>query len=287
MSTIVLAYSSGAASATTLEWLARARRAPVVTVTLDVGQGADLAAVRARALSGGAIRAHAVDARDELARDFLLPSIPAMPGVGRGPSIESVTLPLIARKLVEIARIEGAHTVAHGSAGTGIDERIRAIDPAMNIVAPLRDAPAGAPLDSAAALHLPCRIEQNLWGRMVSWQEGEGVPREARPALASSERAQLDIRFERGIPVALNDVEMPPVDLLESLSLIAGRHAIGRREVQRGGRRVVYDAPAAAVLQAARTVLGDQNGIVRLAVLNSLCTVLAPHDAESEMVTRA
>ena len=71
--------------------------------------------------------------------------------------------------------------------------------------------------------------------------------------------AVVDIRFEGGVPVSVNGVPMPPAELIESLSLIAGQHGVGRVESTRNGRTVVYDAPAAAVLHAARAALGEPN----------------------------
>ena len=120
MNTIVLAYSGGFASSNAIHWLMEKYPADVVTVTLDVGQGDDLAAVRARALSCGAVRAHAIDAREELVREFLLPSLVRGP-LSEGPGIAEFTRPLIARKLLEVARIEGASIVAHASLDESLD----------------------------------------------------------------------------------------------------------------------------------------------------------------------
>ena len=83
-----------------------------------------------------------------------------------------------------------------------------------------------------------------------------------------------------GVPVAINDVPMPPVELLESLALIAGRHGVGRFETAPHGRTILYDAPAAAVLHAARAALGGQAGVVQLAVVDGRCAVLDPDNTE-------
>ena len=105
MSTIVLAYSGGFISSNAVHWLTETHAADVVTVTLDVGQGDDLGAIRARALSCGAVRAHAIDARDELVREFLLPSLVRGP-LSEGPGIAEFTRPLIARKLLGEFRVD-------------------------------------------------------------------------------------------------------------------------------------------------------------------------------------
>jgi argininosuccinate synthase len=89
-----------------------------------------------------------------------------------------------------------------------------------------------------------------------------------------NEAAQINIQFESGVPVSVNDVPMPPVELVESLALIAGRHGVGRLESTSNGRTVVYDAPAAMVLHTARAALGDRSGVVCLSVLNGGCTVV-------------
>ena len=287
MNTIVLACSGGFASSVAIHWLAETLGAEVVTVTLDVGQGENLGAIRARALSCGAVRAHAIDARDELVREFLLPSLGRGP-LDEGPLIGEFTRPLIARKLLEVARIEGTPVVAHASRDESVDAAIRALDPRLTVVAAAREWQMDdQQLDAYArargiAPRRPsdpdCLIEESLWGRMISFYDVHGRPEGtlrqvvARPA----ESAHVAIRFEAGVPVSINDVPMPPVELIESLAIIAGRHGVGRLESSRNGRTVVYDAPAAMVLHTARAALADRTGVVHLSVLNGGCTVLNP-----------
>ncbi len=114
---------------------------------------------------------------------------------------------------------------------------------------------------------------------MVSFRDRDGRPQGAhlKPIVASTEPARIDIRFEGGMPVSINDVPMPPVELVESLALIAGRHGVGRLESTRNGRTVVYDAPAAMVLHMARAALDERTGVAHLSVLNGGCTVLKPN----------
>lgn len=285
MSTIVLAYSGGFGSSTAVHWLTENYGADVVTVTLDVGQGDELGALRARALLRGAVRAHAIDAREELVREYLLPSLVRGP-LSEGPGIAEFTRPLIARKLLEVARIEGASIVAHASLDESLDAAIRAIDPHIEILPAARlwkmDAPQLSDyarshgVASRPAFTPNCRIDQSLWGRMISFRDLDGRPTEAhlKPSSISSEPAQINLQFEAGVPVSVNDVPMPPVELIESLALIAGGHGVGRLESTSNGRTVVYDAPAAMVLHTARAALGDRTGVVRLSVLNGGCTVV-------------
>jgi argininosuccinate synthase len=278
MNTIVLAYSGGFASSTAVHWLAETCGADVVTVTLDVGQGDDLAVLRSRALACGARRAHAMDARDELVREFLLRRITRDPlAEGGGVPIAELTPPLIARRLIEVAGIEGASVVAHASGDESIDACLRALDSSVQILAPAREWKMDAAQLSAYArargvppTHTSdplCRIEQNLWGRTISFRESEGRP-ELSSIEALTESARVDIRFENGDPVAINEVPMAAVELVEILALIAGRHGIGRLEHRRDGYTVVYDAPAAIALQAARTAMTGPNGVAQLSLSN-------------------
>ena len=120
---------------------------------------------------------------------------------------------------------------------------------------------------------LPCRIDQNLWGRTIRFRESEGQP-ELESGEVLAEPARVDIRFENGDPVAINEVPMAPVELVESLALIAARHGVGRLEHRRNGYTVVYDAPAAITLHAARTAMRGSNGVAQLSLSNGTCTVL-------------
>ncbi len=292
MSTIVLAYSGGFKSSNAVHWLSETTGAEVVTVTLDIGQREDLAGIRSRALSCGARRAHAIDAREELVREFLLPSLEGGPRVPDAiPLVGELPAPLIARKLLEVARIEGASIVAHASSDHSIDAAFHALDSGVTMLAPAREWQMN-PLELMAyarargiaprnASDDGCRIDENLWGRTIGFADAEGLPKLARRAAASSnDAAYLEIRFEAGVPVAINDVPMPPVEMLESLALIAGRHGVGRFETSGDGRTIVYDAPAATVLHTARAALGGQTGVVHLTVVDGRCAVLDPNNME-------
>src|SRR4030095_15620337 len=120
MHRMVLAFRGGLDTSVAIRWLAETHDAEIVTVTLDLGQERELTDVRERALAAGAVRAHVVDAREEFARDYILPSLQA--GAiyeDRYPMATALGRPLIARRLVEIARVEGAAARAHGCAGHG------------------------------------------------------------------------------------------------------------------------------------------------------------------------
>jgi argininosuccinate synthase len=293
-SPVVLAFAGGIHAAAAIPWLADTLGVEVVTVTLDVGQGSELAALRARALACGAVRAHVVDARDEFARDVLFPSLAST--VARARGISELPWPLIARKLVEIARIEHAGAVAHGSTDPAFDAAIRAIDPSIQIVAAARQWTMGDDdlVSYARARRLPveaavaqdCRIDQNLWGRMVVWS-GEAAPAAIRTAAASrlQEPATLDLHFEHGTPTSVNGVPMSPAELIECLALIGSQHGIGQTQESTPGRQVLYDAPAATVLHAAASAAGGSAAAdVCLKLADGEYTVLSPTDRHALLV---
>jgi argininosuccinate synthase len=299
-SPVVLAFAGGIHASAAIPWLVDALGVEVVTVTLDVGQGNELGQLRARALACGAVRAHVVDARDDFARDVLFPSLatsgdPASGDTAR--TISALPWPLIARKLVEIARIENAGAVAHGSTDPAFDAAIRAIDPAIPIVAPSREWTMGdADLVSYARERgLPlqpgtvqdCRIDQNLWGRIVAWT-GDEAPAAVRTRARSrrvNEPATLHLHFEHGAPTSVNGVPMSPAELIECLALIGGQHGIGQTVESAQGRQVLYDAPAATVLQVAASAAGHSaSADVCLKLDDGQYTVLSPGDRHALLV---
>ena len=213
---IVLACSGSAGNLAAISRLASTFDADVVALTLDVGQSAELEGVRQAALAAGAVRAHVVDARDEFARHCIAASLDQPPPAAAG---HAVARPLIASKLIEIARIEGAAVIAHSgdhSDHAGIESAARAIDPAIRVVA----APDGIALDVAPG------VATTLWERS---------PEDAARTL--TEPARLEIAFEDGMPVSVNGVPMALPELIESVATIAA-------------------APAAVVFQAVHEALG-------------------------------
>ena len=278
---IVLAYSGGAASARALSWLVRSANAEVVALIADLGQGGDLAEVRTRALAGGAVRAHVLDARDEFARDFVLPTLKAQAlWDGRYPMVAAIARPLLARKLVEVARIESATTVAHACAPRD-EARLRhtvvSLDRTLTVIAcaSADELPApgfGRPTpDSRLPTPdpIPDRVDRNLWGRIVgspgladAWHEvPEAVYADTRPAARwPAQPAVVEIGFARGVPVSVNGITMPLAELFENLSFMAAEHGVGRLDRVKprpdGSRtRVIVEAPAAVVLHAAHADL--------------------------------
>ena len=148
MERIVLAYSGGLDTSVAIPWLAGKYGAEIVAVTMDLGQGKELEAVRDRALAAGAVRAHVLDVREEFARDYVLPALKADAIYeDRYPMGTALGRPLIARKLVEIAadRAGGRHRPRLHRQGRGATTRcastltVRALNPAITVIAPARD----------------------------------------------------------------------------------------------------------------------------------------------------
>lgn len=285
MTRIVLAYAGGLDTTVAVPWLAEHYDAEVVAVTLDLGQGQDLALVRDRALAAGAARAHVLDVRAEFADRFILPALQA--GAlyeGRYPLTTALGRPLLASKLVEIARIEGTTTLAHCCTGKGndqirIDVSARALEPSMTVIAPPRhwtmtvdEQVEYARSRGIAATPTPpgaYTIDLNLWGRSIqsgaledAWAEppADVFALTAAQAACPAQPAYVDIAFERGIPTGLNGVPMPFLDLVATLSTIAGDHGVGRLDLIENRlvgikTREVYEAPAAIVLHQAHAEL--------------------------------
>jgi argininosuccinate synthase len=280
-----MAYSGGLDTSVAIPWLAEQYGAEVITVTLDVGQGRELADVRERALALGAVRAHVIDAREEFLRDYIVPALHA--GAlyeDRYPLATALARPLVAKRMVEVARMERASAVAHGCRGKGndqvrLDVSARAFEPTIRVIAPARewDMSRQDAIEYARARQLavpttvesPYSTDANLWGRSIEcgvledpWAESpEDIFMLTRaPRDCPDEPAYVDIEFAAGIPVRANGIEMPLLELIESLDTIAGSHGVGRIDMVENRlvgikSREIYEAPAAVILHAAHREL--------------------------------
>jgi len=285
MARIVLAYSGGLDTSVAIAWLAEQYGAEVIAVTLDLGQGRELTDVRERALAIGATRAHVLDVRDEFAREYILPALQA--GAlyeDRYPLATALGRPLIARKLVEVARMEGAATIAHGCNGKANDELrlelgVRALDPSITVLAPARiwgmsrqdeiEYAKARRIPIPSTIDSPYSVDTNVWGRSIergvledTWQESpEDIYALTRsPQACPDEPAYIEIEFEQGVPLRANGIEMPLIELIESVETIAGAHGVGRIDMVENATsgvksREIYEAPAAVVLHTAHSEL--------------------------------
>ena len=228
----MLAYSGSTNTTVAIPWLVERYDAEVVTVTLDLDQRTGLEATRDRALAAGAVRTHVVDACDEFARDFIVPALRAGAVTPDGDVLVSaLAQPLIAKHLVSIAGLEDAASVAHGSGqdrARCFESLIRDLDPSLAVLSPASEW-AFAPADLVSYAR-----ERRL---SVS-------PIDASAARRSTSSppdypATVDVAFEEGVPVALNGVSLPIVELISSVETIASAHGVGRPAP---ATRLLYEA---------------------------------------------
>jgi argininosuccinate synthase len=236
-------------------------------------------------MSTGAIRCHVLDVRDEFARDYILPALQADALYEeRYPLATALSRPLIAKKLIDIAHMENATAMAHGCTGKGndqvrIDVSARAIDPAITVIAPAREWGMTRPEEIAYArarnvsvpttVTSPYSTDQNLWGRSIEcgvledpWTEPpDDIYRLTKaPAEAPAAPAYVEVEWQDGVPTAVNGIEMPLVELIDSLETIAGVHGVGRIDMVENRlvgikSREIYEAPAALALHMAHKEL--------------------------------
>lgn len=265
---VVLAHAGDTATLLAIHVLSR--QAEVVTVTVDVGQGVSLLAVRERALEAGAVRAHVLDERETVAHQYALPTLRAgAVGFDGDPHAAMLALPCIARTVTRVAAMEQATVLAHGGRGLAAS-RMRRLFASLSDV-PVRPSVADLPeadlaaardalqLDTAASSR---HVRATVWGQSLPAPAsiGDAVDAAAftrtRAILACPDTpAVVDVGFEAGYPRSINGVTLPLVELLDSLETIASAHGVGRVDVlvPAGDHvvREVAEAPAATVLQLA------------------------------------
>jgi argininosuccinate synthase len=282
---VVLAYSGGLDTSVAIPWLKEKYAAEVIAVTLDLGQGSELNQVRERAIATGAARCHVLDVREEFARDYILPAVQADALYeDRYPLATALGRPLIAKKLVEIAQMENAATIAHGCTGKGndqvrIDVSVRAINPKVAVIAPAREwqMSRSEAIEYARARNIPVpatvespySTDRNLWGRSIEcgvledpWTEPpDDIYTLTKSAAAAPDLpAYVQIEWQSGVPVAVSGVDMSLVELIGSLETIAGVHGVGRIDMVENRvvgikSREIYEAPAALLLHMAHREL--------------------------------
>ncbi len=291
---VLLLYSGGLDTSVMLKWIQDEYEAEVVALTVNLGQpGEDYDVVKGKALQLGALDCHVVDAREEFARDYVLPAIKANGLYGGGyPLFTALGRPLIAKLAVEYARESGCDTIAHGCTGKGndqvrIESTVIALDPQMKIIAPVRGWQMGREeeIEYAREHGIPVKggtetppysIDDNLWGR-----SSEGGPIEdldepphddvfnlvTRPEEAPDESEDVVVGFEKGCPVSLNGERLGLVELLERAGEIGARHGVGivdHIEDRIVGLKVrdLYEVPAAAIILTAHKELEKLVGTI-------------------------
>jgi argininosuccinate synthase len=282
---VVLAYSGGLDTSVAIGWIAAERDAEVVAVANDVGQGGeDLDVVRARALACGAVEAVVVDARAEFADEYCLPALRANAlYMDRYPLVSALSRPLIVKHLAAAARATGATAVAHGCTGQGNDQGrfevgLGALAPELTVLAPVRDSgmtrdkaiafaeERGLPIDVTRSS--PYSVDQNLWGRAVETgflEDPWHAPVEDLYSYTASpaeprEPDEVVLTFADGVPVAVDGVALPFLDVVRELNTRAGAQGVGRLDMVEDRlvgikSREVYECPGALALIAAHAEL--------------------------------
>jgi len=282
---VVLAYSGGLDTSVGIGWLKDATGKEVVALAVDVGQGGeDMDDIRQRALDCGAVEAIVVDAKDEFANDFVMPALKANALYQkRYPLVSALSRPLISKHLARVARELKADSVAHGCTGKGNDQvrfeaAVAALAPELTSIAPIRDLALtrdkaiayaeehGLPIKQSKKN--PYSVDKNVWGRAVEtghledpWNAPEdGVWEYTDDPAKGLPGEDVVISFVEGIPVAINGVAVTPLQAIEQLNVLAGRHGVGRIDIVEDRlvgikSREVYEAPAAIALIAAHEEL--------------------------------
>lgn len=274
---VVLAYSGGLDTSVMIKWLQEKYNAEVVTAIVDVGQKEDFSEIENRALKLGVKNHYTIDAKEEFVKDYVFPAIMANALYeGKYPLSSALSRPLISKKLVEVAVKENADAIAHGSTGKGNDQvrfetTIMSLNPKIKVLAPVREwnlsrdeelkyaREKGIPVKVKTS---PYSIDQNLWGRSIEAGVLEDPslepPEDAfeltvDPTKAPDTPEYVKIKFENGVPTAINGSYLDSASLIGYLNELAGKHGVGRIdhiEDRLVGikSREVYECPAAVTL---------------------------------------
>ncbi len=260
-----------------IKYLQEKCNAQVITVTVDVGQQEDIKGAEEKAKKLGVVKHFSIDAKDEFAKDYIFPAIKANALYeGKYPISTSLSRPLIAKKMVEIAEKEGATGLVHGCTGRGNDQvrfdiTLGALAPGKQILAPIREwgltreeeiayaKTKGIHVSEAAKKY---SIDASVWGRAIECgllEDASQVPPDdayewtVAPEKAPDKPEIVTITFDLGVPVAVNGKKMAPLPLIEEVNKIAGRNGVGRIDhiedrIVGLKSREVYECPAAVVI---------------------------------------
>jgi len=279
---VVLAYSGGLDTSVIVPWLVENYGCEVICFCANLGQEEELSGLEAKALASGASKLYVEDLREEFITGYIYPTMMAGAIYEREYLLgTSFARPLIAKKMVEIAELEGADAVAHGATGKGNDQvrfelTVMALNPRLKIIAPWREWHIRSredALEYAAQHNVPVTAtlksiysrDRNLWhlsheggGLEDPWHE----PDEAmyiltrNPEDAPDEAEYLEIYFDQGVPKRVNGVAMGPIAVLETLNKLGGKHGVGRTDIVENRlvgmkSRGVYETPGGSILYRA------------------------------------
>lgn len=282
---VVLAYSGGLDTSVGIGWLKDATGKEVVAMAIDVGQGGeDMDVIRQRALDCGAVESVVIDAQEEFANDYIMPSLKANALYQkRYPLVSAISRPLIAKYLAKTAHELGADTVAHGCTGKGNDQvrfeaSVAALAPDLISIAPIRDLALtrDKAIEYAALRNLPIAqskkspysVDQNVWGRAVEtglledpWNAPiEDIYTYTQDPDIQKDPTEVIIKFDQGIPVEIDGVRYSAIQMVKKMNELAGNHGVGRIDMVEDRligikSREIYEAPAAIALIAAHEEL--------------------------------
>lgn len=284
---IVLAYSGGLDTSVILAWLKETYDAEIITFTADIGQKDELDGLEEKAIKTGASKVYIDDLREEFAKDFIYPMFQAG-ALYEGQYLlgTSIARPLIAKRMVDIAIAEGATAIAHGATGKGNDQvrfelTAAALNPNIKVIAPWRieefrqafpgraemiayAEKHGIPVQASAAK--PYSMDRNLLH--ISFESGmledpwfdssaddvqDMYVLSVSPEKAPDQAEYVELDFEAGNCVAVNGVKMSPLQVMEKLNELGGKHGIGRVDMVENRfvgmkSRGVYETPGGTVL---------------------------------------
>ncbi|MFA6012501.1 MAG: argininosuccinate synthase [Desulfobacteraceae bacterium] len=283
---VVLAYSGGLDTSVILKWLIETYQCEVVTFSADLGQEEELDGLEAKAKKTGAVKAYIDDLREEFIRDFVFPAFRAN-AIYEGQYLlgTSIARPLIAKRQMEIAKIEGADAVSHGATGKGNDQvrfelSYYSIDPEIKIIAPWRewDLTSRTALMAFAEKHgipvpqtpaKPYSTDRNMLH--ISYEGGvledpwnpatdDMYTLSVKPENAPDKAEEIEISFEQGNPVAVNGKKLSPAALFKELNTLGGKHGIGRIDMVENRfvgmkSRGVYETPGGTILRLAHMTM--------------------------------
>jgi len=283
---VIVAYSGGLDTSVMVKWLKETYNCEVIAYTADIGQGEELDGLEEKAIQTGCSKAHIVDLREEFVRDYVFTAVKANV-IYEGLYLLGTSLarPLISKRQIEIALEEGADAVSHGSTGKGNDQ-VRfelgyyALHPEIKVIAPWREWPFRSRTDLinyaaehnipvTASRNKPYSTDRNLMH--ISFEGGIledpwAAPPEdifvltTSPENAPNESEVIEIAFEKGVPVELNGQKHGPVEMLEKLNALGGKHGVGRIDIVENRfigmkSRGVYETPGVTLLMQAHRAL--------------------------------
>lgn len=286
MKKVVLAYSGGLDTSIIIPWLKENYGCEVICMSADLGQGEELAPLEEKAIKSGASKIYIEDLKDEFVEDFVFPVLKSG-CVYEGKYLlgTSFARPLIAKRLVEIAEAEGAEYIAHGATGKGNDQvrfelTVKALNPDLKIIAPWREWSIKSREDAveyAEARGIPVPVTKKRpysMDRNIFHLSHEGADLENpwnepqkdllmicnNPEDAPDKAEYVEIQFEKGVPVAINDEKLGPLALLEKANTIAAIHGIGIIDMVENRlvgmkSRGVYETPGGTLLHKAHKEL--------------------------------